>query len=61
MTTTLPELMTINEVADYLRVNPETVRRWTKHGTLDAVHLPCGYRIKKATIEAILDGEQKAS
>ena len=38
MTITEP-LMTVNEVAEFLRVTPTTVRRWT-----DVGHLKC-YRI----------------
>ena len=34
------ELLTVREVARRLRVDDTTVRRWIKHGTLEAVSLP---------------------
>ena len=53
------DLFTIHEVAVILRVDDTTVRRWVKAGALEAVILPHiharqVYRIRKTTIETIL-------
>jgi excisionase family DNA binding protein len=55
----MEELLTVSEVAQVLRVDDTTVRRWVKQGTLEAVILPHinarqGYRIKKSTLDALL-------
>lgn len=53
------ELLTVPEVAQKLRVDDTTVRRWIKAGTLEAVTLPHprtrkSYRIKRETLDALL-------
>ena len=53
------DLLTVSEVADILRVDDTTVRRWVKNGVLEAVSLPHGglrqsYRIKRETVEKLL-------
>lgn len=35
----LPDLLTIREVADILRVSPLTVKRWGKRGKLPAIRI----------------------
>ena len=35
----LPDLLTIREVADLLRVSPLTIKRWGKKGKLPAVRI----------------------
>lgn len=48
--TTTPPLLTVAEVAEIYRVDPETVRRWLKAGRLNYVRLPGGgYRIPADT------------
>lgn len=54
------ELLTVQEVATYLRVDDTTVRRWIKNGTMDAIKLPHRgkretYRILRSTLTAILE------
>lgn len=54
------ELMTVREVADALRVDDTTVRRWIKLGALKAIVLPNknkrqAYRIRRSTLNAVLD------
>jgi len=49
------KLLTVAEVARYLRVDSTTVRRWIKAKTLDAITLPhkgkrTPYRIKESTL-----------
>lgn len=61
-TSTIVELMTVSEVAQILRVDDTTVRRWVKQGALEAIVLPHmnerqGYRIKRQTVNKILAGQ----
>jgi len=35
----LPDLLTIREVADLLRVSPLTIKRWGKKGKLPAIRI----------------------
>jgi len=53
------KLLTVAEVATYLRVDTTTVRRWIKAKTLDAIMLPykgkrTPYRIKESTLVKLL-------
>ncbi|WP_371865738.1 helix-turn-helix domain-containing protein [Dictyobacter kobayashii] len=55
----MSELLTVSEVADILRVDDTTVRRWVKQGALEAVILPHvnerqAYRIKRETLDRVL-------
>jgi len=52
-------LLTVSEVAEILRVDDSTVRRWMKQGILESVALPHknerqAYRIKRETIDELL-------
>jgi excisionase family DNA binding protein len=56
----MSELLTVSEVADILRVDNTTVRRWVKQGTFEAVVLPHmnarqAYRIKRETLDKLLE------
>jgi len=60
------ELMTVSEVAQKLRVDSTTVRRWIKNGIMAAISLPHqnkrqAYRIHKATLERLLEGTKAAA
>ena len=51
------ELLTVQEVAERLRVNEATVRRWIKNGALQAIKLPHRgkreiYRVRRATLDS---------
>jgi len=53
------ELLTVHEVAQRLRVDDTTVRRWIKSGAMEAVALPHrgkrqAYRVKKTTLDTLL-------
>jgi excisionase family DNA binding protein len=53
------DLLTVQEVADILRVDATTVRRWIKSGALEAVALShqnirVAYRVKCETVENLL-------
>lgn len=55
----MSDLLTVREVAEQLRVNDTTVRRWVKQGALEAVVLPHlntrqAYRIKRETLNRVL-------
>lgn len=57
----MDDLLTIHEVAHRLRVDDTTVRRWINNGALEAVTLPHlgkrkGYRVRKTTLDALLNG-----
>lgn len=54
-------LLTINEVAEALRVDSTTVRRWIRKGCLNALELPRvgkrkSYRIEDIELHKILEG-----
>ena len=56
----LDELLTVKEVARFLRVDHKTVRRWIKIGALDVIILPHqgerqAYRVKKSTLDTLLE------
>ena len=55
----MSDLLTVSEVAEILRVDDTTVRRWVKQGALEAVVLPHvntrqAYRIKRETLNKVL-------
>jgi len=56
----LPDLMTIREVSELLRVSPLTVKRWGKKGKLPAIRINSrgDRRYKKEVILRLL-GEEK--
>ena len=53
-------LLTVKEVAERLRANPQTVRRWLREGRLKGV-MPggekLGYRIPASEVARLLKGE----
>lgn len=62
----MSELLTVSEVAEILRVDDTTVRRWAKQGALEAVVLPHlnerqAYRIKRETLNQLMNPTQAAS
>lgn len=59
MTQQNEELLTIQEVAEQLRVDDTTVRRWVKNGALAAIALPHGgdrqvFRVRRSDVEKLL-------
>lgn len=57
---TVHDLLTVHEVAEQLRVDDTTVRRWIKSGVMEAVSLPHAnkrqsYRIKRETLNKLLE------
>lgn len=58
----LPELMTVKEVAHFLRVSPLTIKRWGKRGKLPAIRINSrGDRRYKREAVLWLLGEIKSS
>jgi excisionase family DNA binding protein len=60
------EVLTVDEVARYLRVHPMTVQRWCRTGDLPAAKIGRAYRIKKGDLDEwwakhTARGEQPAS
>lgn len=61
----MSELLTVSEVANLLRVDGTTVRRWVKMGALEAVVLPHvnerqAYRIRRSTLEKLIGSSVQA-
>jgi excisionase family DNA binding protein len=61
----MSDLLTVSEVADILRVDDTTIRRWVRLGVLDAVVLPHvnerqAYRIKRETVDKLLGNKESA-
>lgn len=62
----MQDLYTVSEIAEKLRVDSTTVRRWIKNGILEAIALPHrglrqAYRIRKATLDTLLASNTAAS
>ena len=52
-------LMTIEEVAEYLRVKKRTIYEWLKGGKIPAIKAVGQWRFKKDKIDAWLDGNRR--
>lgn len=50
----LNDVMTVSEVAEYLRVNPQTVYRKAKAGELPAVRIGRAIRFRRTELESWL-------
>jgi len=50
-------LLTVQEVSDYMRVGPESIRRWLRDGRLAGVHLGrgAGWRIRRSDLARLVD------
>lgn len=57
----LPDLLTVREVADLLRVSPLTIKRWGKRGKLPAIRINSrgDRRYKKEAVLWLLGIQQK--
>jgi excisionase family DNA binding protein len=47
----MEDVLTVDEVARYLRVHPMTVQRWCRTGDLPAAKIGRAYRIKRGDLE----------
>ena len=59
LTIEVPEIMTVQDVADYLKVNPETVRRLRRRGELKSTGVGSLARFYANDVQDYLN--QKAS
>jgi excisionase family DNA binding protein len=50
-------MLTPDEVADFLKVDVQTVWRWCRQGTLPAVKLGKYWRISRSKLDAHLEAE----
>lgn len=53
----LPELMTVAEVAEALRLSDETIHRWAREGRLEYIDVLGVKRFRRDYIEGILAGD----
>ena len=58
----LPDLLTVREVAELLRVSPLTIKRWGKRGKLPAIRINSrgDRRYKKEAVLWLLGMQEKA-
>ena len=61
MQTVKPEIMTVQEVADFLRVSERTVYDWATSGTIPAGKLGTTWRFKRSEVEKWVDDNLAAS
>lgn len=52
------ELLTVEEVAEELRLHPHTIRNWIRTGRLPAKKYGRSYRIRKQDLQALLDSDE---
>ena len=50
----MSELFTVKEVAEMLKYNPETIRRYIKEGLLKVIRLKGEYRISREDLDTFL-------
>jgi len=50
-----PDLMTVEEVARYLRLKPQTIYKWAQEKRIPAVKLGKEWRFRKRIIDEWLD------
>lgn len=50
------QFLTVAEVAELLKLNPQTIRNWIDARSLPATHVGRRVRIKRSELEAFIDG-----
>jgi len=58
MTTAIPEILTVRELCDYLRVSPRTAYQLVAAGQVPAVKVGGQWRIPRAGLERHLSGRE---
>jgi excisionase family DNA binding protein len=56
-----PDLMTVSEVADYLKVHPATIYRLLKRGAMPAFKVGSDWRFRKEAIDEWARAQEKNS
>jgi excisionase family DNA binding protein len=51
------DLLKVEQIADELALNPQTIRNWIKSGELRAVRIGRGFRVKRGDLEEMLEGQ----
>ena len=54
MATETPEIMTVEQAAEYLQVVPETIRRAAREGSLPAAKFGKSWRFRKVDVDDFL-------
>jgi excisionase family DNA binding protein len=49
------QLLTVAQDADQLQVTPQTIRNWIEGGTLPAVRIGRGFRVRRSDVDELLD------
>ena len=52
------DMLTVEEVAKELRVDPKTVRRWIQRGELVAIDIGREYRIRRSALDDFISRRQ---
>lgn len=58
----MERLLTVTEVAEHLRVHPETVRIWLRGGRLKGFRpggKKTGWRVRESELERFADGQER--
>ena len=50
-----PEILTVEEVAEYLRLQPQTIYKWAQEKRIPAVKLGKEWRFRKSVLDRWLD------
>ncbi len=51
----MDELLTVNEIAELLKLNPQTVRNWIDQGRLPALRVgECRVRVRRSDLDTFL-------
>lgn len=53
------EILTISELAQYLKVKPLTVYRWVKAGKIPTIHLDRNLRFRKSSVDKWLNKKEE--
>jgi excisionase family DNA binding protein len=51
------EIMTIEDVAAYLKLKPQTIYKWAQDGEIPAIKIQKEWRFKKSILDRWLDGK----
>jgi excisionase family DNA binding protein len=51
----MDEILTVQEVADYLKISRTTVWRWCNDGKLPAFKIGRGWRLHRSSVDELID------